>query len=702
MARIDELKANQPQNAGGSANSDTDATRLRSENARLQEQVRLLMAAESKLYTLQEHLNKQQLLYARLAEVSRVLNTLLSFDEIGSVLVHFAVYEFNFERSLLLLAKEREYRESFSSQTIQFEVVASEGYYDNDEKEHLSQLRLDESDLPLPQSTQDTGSLRVQSDDTDPFADTLRQHFLMNEFFVFQLLRKEEGRSGYFVVGNTREQARYQTRVEQKDSVTVPLTSLAQHASITLANVHSYLALERERARLDQMVAERTRELSEALDAANEAVRLKGEFLAKMSHELRTPLNSIVNVPAALVSDYQEVEVWYCTGCDAEFQSEDDETETPCPECDGRLEQRTVTVCEGDPAEHLRFLKLVKQQGDHLLHLVEDVLDFSRMESGRVSLNYENISVKQLIDDVQQTIRVSIKNEIRLVTYDYPDAEFCFSVDALKIKQVLINLINNSVKFTAHGGKIHVSAAALQENAIDRYVRFEVSDDGIGIAKEQQQIIFESFRQVDGSSTRAHGGAGLGLAISKQLVELHGGRIWVESTPGVGSRFFFEIPVHPAQRFPSSVPPASISSPQKRTPRAEDAACDYSVVVVDNDLAVLAVSRRILELHGCSVVTVSESSQAFDTVLETRPDILILDLHMPGQGGEAVFKQVRAERLLDNTLICLSTADHTEEDAVKALGAVWLPKPWNAQSLCQTLNTHMKQRISASAFESEG
>jgi signal transduction histidine kinase len=178
-------------------------------------------------------------------------------------------------------------------------------------------------------------------------------------------------------------------------------------SSITLDNVRSYKTLEKERQLLDKIVDERTRELSEALDATHEAVRLKAEFLAKVLHELRTPLNSIVNIPSALANDYAEVDVYRCDGCGADFQSDDDESDTPCPECGESLSKHQTTFCAGDPAEHLRFLELLEKQGAHLLSLGEEVLDFSKLGSGSVELNYTTIDIGERVFEIQQTRSIS-------------------------------------------------------------------------------------------------------------------------------------------------------------------------------------------------------------------------------------------------------------------------------------------------------
>ncbi|MBN2525058.1 MAG: response regulator [Deltaproteobacteria bacterium] len=650
---------------------DKDADSLRNENQNLRNQVRLLMAAESKLYTLQEHLNQQQQIYAKLAELGRKLNTLLNVDEICKILVNFVVYELNFERCVVLLESKR------PGEAGKLRVNSCEGYYDDAEMDAVMNAEFQVESPVLAELGDEGTHLCVKEDHSCDKCAIIREVFFLDEFFLFPLTRKEEGISGCILVGNSKRQARYQTRVDSGDDTLVPLTSLVRQASITLANVNSYNALEDERARLDIMVAERTQELSRALDSANEAVRLKGEFLAKMSHELRTPLNSIVNVPAALAADYREVDVYVCSGCSAEFQSDTDESETPCPECGEKLERQMMTICEGDPAEHLSFLNLVKQQGTHLLSLVEDVLNFSKMESGKITLNYEAVGLYHLLGEVEQTMRLSIRDSARCIRYFRPEHDVELVVDETKLKQVLINLINNAVKFTRHGGEIDVHATL--SGGIDPHVRFQVRDDGIGIPYNQQEIIFESFRQVDGSSTRVHGGTGLGLSIARQLVDLHGGQISVQSELGKGSRFIFDIPLHPAQRFPSKAP----LPPKPEDLKDELAEIDCpvkgsgTVVVVDNDSSLLAVARKILQREGYTVICVQDPTEAVAVVHREQPKILILDVQMPGMDGFAVYEEFRKSKALREMVVLFSTGDESEKEKVLSLGEVWLGKPWN-------------------------
>ena len=285
------------------------------------------------------------------------------------------------------------------------------------------------------------------------------------------------------------------------------------------------------------------------LDEVREASRVKSQFLANVSHELRTPLNCIVNIPQPLLRDFEEAHIWHCESCQIDFQddgTEEDGTEVPaedlrCPECDARLEKQIQMICVGDGKEHVRFLREIEASGRQLLGVINDLLDFSKIEAGFLSLSIDEIDVEELLSRVRDTVGVLAEKKGIILQTDMSEAPPVFHGDSLRLAQILVNLVGNAIKFTSAGGQVIVAVRRdLSHNG--RATRISVTDSGIGIPKEQLEIIFDSFTQVDGSHTRAHKGTGLGLAITKQLVELHGGRIWADSVPGESSVFTFIIP----------------------------------------------------------------------------------------------------------------------------------------------------------------
>ena len=283
--------------------------------------------------------------------------------------------------------------------------------------------------------------------------------------------------------------------------------------------------------------------LAAALSQEQESNRLKGEFLAHVSHELRTPLNAIINVPAGLCADYQTFVAWHCEQCGSDFGAEGkvdgQDVQETCPECGGGMRVQTRAVCNGDPSEHYRFLRKTQHAAQHLLAVVGDILDFSKLDAGKMTLDLRDTRLDRLINDVRDT--ASPLADAKNITLNWPEvpSEWSVHADPLKAAQILLNLISNAVKFSPEGGQITVRCVQKTESAM---TTFSVQDQGAGIPQEKLTKLFENYQQVDDSSKRAHSGTGLGLVISRRLVELHGGQIGVDSIVGQGSTFHFTLP----------------------------------------------------------------------------------------------------------------------------------------------------------------
>ncbi len=280
--------------------------------------------------------------------------------------------------------------------------------------------------------------------------------------------------------------------------------------------------------------------LSAALLAAQEAVRVKGEFVANTSHELRTPLNAIINIPQGLLDHFTSVPKATCSGCQATFELEegDSTTDIKCPECASPLEVSIEWQFEQSGApDVVKGLKWLRQSGTHLLRVVNDVLDFSKLEAGKVALEKSRIPVETLFAELGDTLAsLAREKEIELVfKQDAPN--LAVRGDPVKCSQIFINLLSNALKFSPKGSKVETQALAEGLALV-----FTIKDQGVGIAPENHELVFESFRQIDGGHTRRQGGTGLGLSITRKLVELHNGRIWLESQLGQGTTFFVRLP----------------------------------------------------------------------------------------------------------------------------------------------------------------
>ena len=269
----------------------------------------------------------------------------------------------------------------------------------------------------------------------------------------------------------------------------VPADALGMVSAIAAqASIHL------ETLRLNEELKKRAFELEE-LD------RLKSSFLANMSHELRTPLNSILGFTDVMLEGL-----------------------------------------DGELTEYMNSdLRRIQKNGQHLLHLINDVLDMAKIESGRMNLHPETFKIHDVMDDVNSiTSTLASEKNLSLYIADESDREMEIHADITRIRQVMINLVNNSIKFTEQG-EIVICA----KNIEDDRVLISVKDTGLGIPEEKLESIFQEFTQVDSSATRKVGGTGLGLPISRRLIEMHGGRLWAESTgiEGQGSTFFVEMPI---------------------------------------------------------------------------------------------------------------------------------------------------------------
>jgi len=394
--------------------------------------------------------------------------------------------------------------------------------------------------------------------------------------------------------------------------------------------------------RLEQLVRERTRELAIARDEAVAASRSKSHFVANMSHELRTPLNAILG--------YSEI-----------------------------LEEDALAASRHDQVADLRR---INGAGKHLLALINDILDLSKIEAGQMELFYETVDTEQLVRGVCNTLEAVLeKNQNRFVLQLSPGLGV-IRTDATKLRQTLFNLLSNAAKFT-QGGVVELRVER-KVDSLGEHVLFVVSDTGVGMTPAQVAELFKPFKQGDASTARKFGGTGLGLAITDRFCQMLGAALTVESTLGAGSVFTVRLPVQEQRR---------AAAPIARPPLDDEAAGSEgalgTVLVVDDDAVMRDVLRRVLESEGFGVVTATDGEQGIERAREVRPIAITLDVLMPRVDGWSMMSALQADaELCKIPVLVVSVLDQRGIGA--ALGArAFVPKPIDRQHLISALREHI-------------
>jgi two-component system, sensor histidine kinase and response regulator len=393
--------------------------------------------------------------------------------------------------------------------------------------------------------------------------------------------------------------------------------------------------LQSQKQTLEDQVTQRTQELQDALVATQSANRVKSDFLATMSHELRTPLTCVIGMSATLIR-------WSL----------------------GPLNDKQRT-----------YLQTIHDSGEHLLELINDILELSHAESGKATLNLNEFSLTSLAQQTVQMLREKAEvGGLNFKTiFKIPANRDRFVADPRRVKQILYNLLSNAIKFTPSGGEVTLQIW-LEPNT----VIFQVEDTGIGIPLSQQPLLFQKFQQLDTSYRRTYEGAGLGLALTKQFVDLHRGWIEVSSTEGQGSIFTVEIP---NQEF--------FNAPDETLPSQHDNGSSPRIVLIEENEETATLICEMLTAAGYHVVWIVEDSTAIDQIRFLQPSVAVISLDRPDNEGLHLIQRFRRLVQARNLKIIALAPKNAAKDPQPYLTAgadTFLTKPLNPEQLVHKID----------------
>jgi PAS domain S-box-containing protein len=400
------------------------------------------------------------------------------------------------------------------------------------------------------------------------------------------------------------------------------------------------------------------RQAEEAMRRANlemeRALRIKDEFLANMSHELRTPLNAIMGISESL------------------------------------LEQTAGALNE----KQQKYISTVNESGAHLLSLINDILDLSKIEAGRMELNFVDVPVKSLFESGFRMVKEMAQKKNISITFDADERAQTVRGDSRRLLQLLVNLLSNAVKFTPAGGRAGVRAELFPD--VDE-IHFTVWDTGIGIAEEDMPRLFQPFVQLDSSLAREHSGTGLGLMLVMQMARMHGGNVAVQSKPGEGSRFTISLPWSQAGQ--DAAAGKKIETAESNLPVEKSRA--GNILLVEDTESVVILLSDYLRARGHRLSVARDGLNGLAMARADLPDLILLDVQMPGMDGFEVIEKMRADQTLKDTHVIALTALAMPGDRERCLAAGmndYISKPIHLKKLARMIELHLQN----TEIENEG